>query len=111
MNHVGWRYHPNPWRKFCGRWWKHWFDVRDLWWDLVDAFNRARRGWGCGDTWDLMSYHAGVTIGLLKHFREHHMGYIGDSPEEYNAKLDIAIAGWEAKYKPLTEEMWGDDET
>jgi hypothetical protein len=111
MDHIGWRYYPNPRRKYCVRWWLHWLDVVSIWRDLHDAAQRAIRGWGDGDIYDLMTYHAGVTIGLLKHFRDHHAGYIhGMTPEEYDAKIDEAIDGWEAKYSLLTSEYWGETE-
>lgn len=110
MNHVGWRYFPNPWRSGCGRWWKHWLDLQAFYYDVRDAFQRASRGWGNGDIYDLMSYHAGVTLGLLKHFKANHNGYSGPSSEKYEAKLDLAIDGWEAKYELLTNNLWKDDE-
>jgi hypothetical protein len=49
---------------------------------------------------------AGVTIGLLKHFRHHHSGFAGATNEEYEAKIDLAIDGWEAKYLLLTDHYW-----
>ena len=107
--HIIPRYYPNPWRRFCDRWWLHWLDLRSLWCDIVDAKQRASQGWADGDTWDLMSYHAGVTLGLLKSFKERHHGYIGESPEEYNAQLDKAIDGWEAKLELLTSNTWAND--
>jgi hypothetical protein len=107
MNHIGWRYHPNIWRKYGKRWWLHWFDVISIWRDLRDAAQRSVRGWGDGDIYGLMTYHAGVTIGLLKHFRDNHVGYMdGMTPEEYDAKIDEAISGWEAKYSLLTYVYW-----
>ena len=106
MNHVGWRYFPNPWRRFCDRWWWHWFDLMAFWRDVKDACQRARQGWGNGDIFDLMNYHTGVTLGLLEHFKAHHNGYAGDSPEEYEAKLDLAIDAWKAKEALLNYEGW-----
>lgn len=110
MNHVGWRYFRNPWRKYCWRWWKHLFNARALYFDIRDTIQRARRGWGNGDIFDLMTYHAGVTIGLLKHFKANHHGYIESmGVEDYEAALDLAIDGWEAKYALLTGEGLDDD--
>lgn len=107
MNHVQNRYFPNPWRPFCDRWWGHWFNLMALWRDIRDASQRAKRGWADCDIFDLMSYHAGVTLGLLKHFRENHSGYIdGMTPEEYDAKIDISIDGWQAKWDYLNEIGW-----
>lgn len=98
MNHVQWRYIDNHYRKFCSRWFTHWFDLRLLWLDIVDAYQRAMRGWADGDIYDLLSYHSGVTLGLLKHFKSNHTGYCGESEEEYEHKLDLAIEAWQAKY-------------
>ena len=107
MSPVQWRYFPNPYRVLCGRWWRHFFDLQSLWYDLRDAVQRARRGWANGDIFDLMSYHAGVTLGLLNHFKAHHHGYMdGMTPEEYEAKLDLAVDAWEAKNALLTDANW-----
>ena len=99
MNHVQWRYIDNHYRKFCSKWFIHWFDLRLLWWDIVDAYQRAMRGWADGDIYDFCSYHSGVTLGLLKHFKEHHNGWDGSSPEEYEHNLDAAISAWQAEYE------------
>ena len=106
VNHVIWRY-KNSWRPFCDRWWLHWLDLRLLWWDLKDAYHRALRGWGNGDIWDLMTYHTAVTIGLLECFRENHQGYMdGMTPDEYDAKLDLALDAWRAKWDILNNIGW-----
>ena len=106
MKHVQNRYYPNPWRKYCDRWWLHWLELNSLYWDIKDFFKRGRTGWANGDTFDLMSYHAGVTLGLLQHFKKVHHGYSGDSPEEYERQLDLAIDAWDAKYRLLTIDGW-----
>jgi len=103
-NYVQWRY-KNSWRPFCDRWWWHWFDLRLLWWDLQDAWARARYGYAPGDIFDMCSYHAGVTRGLMKEFLDRHHGYpFGMEPEEYTAKLQVILDGWEAM-----ETLVGDD--
>lgn len=107
MAHVYWRYPNNSWRVFSKRWFLHWLDVRVFWYDLKDAVQRSRRGWADGDIFDLVSYHAGVTLGLLKHFKANHHGYMdGMTKEEYEAKLDLAVDAWEAKYALMTDEGW-----
>ena len=109
MGHVGWRY---PYRRW-GYGWSRWLSIlnlRPLMWDLRDLCQRAVRGWGDGDIFDLMSYHAGVTLGLLKHFRQHHVGYPGGmTNEEYEAKLDLAIDGWQAKCNLFGDVGWEGD--
>lgn len=111
MHHVGWRYYKNPYLTFCSRWWRHWLNIAALWYDLRDMVQRARRGWGNGDVYDLMTYHAGVTLGLLKHFKANHNGYIESmGVKKYEAALDSAIDGWEAKYALLTDEGLDNDQ-
>lgn len=104
MGNVIWRYRINPWRKFCGRWWRHLFDLRLLWLDIVDAKDRALHGWASGDIFDMVSYHSGVTLGMLEHYKKNHCGYSGESQEEYEAKLDLAIDAWRAKCALVNDE-------
>jgi hypothetical protein len=105
--HVYWRY-PNGWRKYCDRWWLHWLQMPShLWWDLKDFFQRGRRGWANMDVGDLDDYHAGLTLGMLKHFREVMTGYIdGMTKEQYAALVDSAIDAWEAKIDLLREDSF-----
>lgn len=71
---------------------------------------RAYSGWAGGDTFDMVSYHAGVTLGMLQHFKINHMGHPdGMTQEEYDAKLDIAIDAWTAKYDLMTDRGWDPD--
>lgn len=111
MNHVGNRYYPNHWHKFCYRWWLHWLDFGALCRDVRDFFERGRNGFARCDIFDLMTYHCGITLGLLRHFRNNYSGFAGESDAEYTAKIDSAIDGWEAKWILLTENYWGDEST
>ena len=101
-------YSSNPWRKWCNRWWSHWIKLPLLLWDdLKDGIVRALWGYAPRDTYDMISYHAGLTLGLLKVFNERHMGYAyGMTPEEYEAKLDLAIDGWSARVELYSDKGW-----
>jgi len=94
--HVYWHV-KNPWRKYCDRWWLHWLKLPvRLLWDIGDAWQRSRRGWAKGDIYDLCSYHAGLTRGIMEHYLKHHYGYCTETPEEYTAKLQTIVDGWKA---------------
>ena len=111
-NHVQWRVFTsrNGFKFPTRHWFMHHLNIKLLIYDIRDAYQRMKRGWGDGDIFDLVSYHAGVTLGLLKHFKENHNGYCGESQEEYESKLDLAIDAWQAKYDLVMDIGWEKDE-
>lgn len=109
-NYVLW-YSGCSYRPFTSYWWKEIVAQPIRWfYDLQAFYNRGRRGYDNGDIWDLMSYHTGVTLGLLRHFRKNYTGVpCAYTPEQYEAEIDLAIDAWEAKQAIQNDEGFEGD--
>ena len=96
---------PSPWRDrpgiFIARM-KHRY--RDFRLSIVRAWQRWRRGYSEQDTWSLDSFLSPVILGGLQGLRERQLGHPGRyTSEEWDARLDVMIAGFTAATKGAWE--------
>jgi hypothetical protein len=73
---------------------------RSHWWRFKRAcrywWQRRTRGWDDSETWNLDAEIAGFIVPRLKRFKELNNGYPnGLTPEEWDARIDMMIAGLE----------------
>lgn len=69
------------------KWW-----IRDIYWEIRYAFQRAIRGYDYVDTFETFSKFTERYEKILKDYREHHYGYPGDmTVEEWESIVDDMI--------------------
>ena len=108
--YIYWSYFSNGWTRFSLDWWLHWGNINKLLLDIKAFFQRGWQGYADRDMWDAMSYHAGLTLRILRDYRKDFTGVPPNSLEEdYVEQIDSAIDAWEAKVELLNDLGWDKD--
>mgnify|MGYP007086292503 CR=1 FL=1 len=92
---FGW--HRNPWRRFSRKWWMHWLDWKDLYWEIKCLWHRANYGYSSRDLWSLDSYLASWMPSAIQEFRRESSGYpMGINHNRWEKELKLMEYGWVA---------------